>query len=81
MSDSDDMNPLENQVGDFLATVKRLPPSGEALNGLGELLYTMNELGMWPDCVDSVGVDQAIQCWKVVEAVIRRGGVPENLKM
>lgn len=47
---------------------------------ISEALYTMSELGMWPDSIDSVSVAQAMLCWKVVEKM-RREAFPDALKM
>lgn len=47
---------------------------------LGEALYSMSELHLWPDEVDSVSREQALRCWQVVEAC-RRGGFPRVLRM
>jgi hypothetical protein len=48
--------------------------------GIGEALYSMSELDLWPDYVDGVSLEQALKCWQVVEAC-RRTGFPDSLRM
>jgi len=54
--------------------------SDEERKDLNELLYAMNELGLWPDNVDSVSMDQALDSWRAVES-IRGRKFPNELKM
>ncbi len=49
-------------------------------NDLSEALYTMSELSLWPDDVDSVSEAQALACWRLVET-LRHEQLPEELKM
>ena len=51
----------------------------ELVGTLGEALYTMSELSLWPDGV-SVSEEQVIMCWKVVEKM-RREQFPDGLVM
>ena len=45
-----------------------------------EALYTMSELNMWPDGVDSVSPEQALLCWKLVE-YLTMNRFPEKYRM
>jgi hypothetical protein len=47
---------------------------------LAEALYSFSENDLWLDYVDSVGEDQAILCWRIVEK-LRKAKLPEELKM
>lgn len=47
---------------------------------LNEALYTMSELGLWPDSVDSVSEAQAVLCWRLIER-LTSDRLPDNLKM
>lgn len=44
-----------------------------------DALYAYNELGLWPDDV-TVSAEQAIMCWRLVEA-LRKAKFPEELRM
>lgn len=57
-----------------------LPPLGPT-PGLSAALYTMSELGLWPDDVDSVSEKQALTIYRVVLAVALADGFPEELRM
>jgi hypothetical protein len=50
---------------------------------LGRALYAVSELGLWPDSVDSVGVDQAVMCWRIIEQLRKTetGEFPDELAM
>jgi hypothetical protein len=48
---------------------------------LTRALYAVSELGLWPDSVDSVGVDQAVMCWRIIERLRATGEFPEDLRM
>jgi hypothetical protein len=48
---------------------------------LGRALYAVSELGLWPDSVDSVGVDQAVMCWRIIERLRATAEFPEELAM
>jgi len=47
---------------------------------LNAALYSMSELGLWPDNIDSMSNEQAILVWALVERV-RREGFPTELRM
>jgi hypothetical protein len=47
---------------------------------LGNALYTMGELGLFADDVDSVSTEQAIRIYKLISAVMLNG-FPNDLKM
>jgi len=47
---------------------------------LDEALYSMSELGLWLDDVDSMSVEQALRVWKVVEK-LRSTEFPPDLRM
>jgi hypothetical protein len=47
---------------------------------LAEILYSFSENDLWLDYVDSVGKDQAILCWRIVEK-LRTAKLPDELKM
>lgn len=47
---------------------------------LTDALYAVGETGLFPDKVDSVSVDQAIFCWKIVEKLTKRN-FPNELRM
>jgi hypothetical protein len=66
------------------------PPAcrvGEPLDGraqwadLTRALYAVSELGLWPDSVDSLSVDQAVMCWRIVERLRATGEFPRELAM
>lgn len=40
-----------------------------------EAVYTMNKLGMWPEC-EQMSVDDVIKAWEMVEAVREHKGFP-----
>lgn len=42
---------------------------------LGQALYTMSELYIWPDDVN-VSIEQALLCYKVVSKLIKNGIFP-----
>ena len=46
---------------------------------LSEALYTVNELGLWPDYVN-VSEEQALFCWGIVEK-LRTHKFPDDLRM
>lgn len=48
---------------------------------LGELLYTMSELRLFPDGVDSVSIEQALLCWQIVQQNIHNTPFPDELRM
>jgi hypothetical protein len=54
----------------------QLPPVG-----LPQALYTASELHLWPDNVTSVGTDQAMMIWKIVNDLMGTKKFPDNLKM
>jgi hypothetical protein len=70
-----DTDERREQVADFFNI-----SDPDLVGELGEALYSMSELGMWPDSIDSVSVTQAMLCWKVVEKM-RRETFPDALKM
>lgn len=49
-------------------------------SSLGDALYSMSELGCWPDYVDSVSEEQALLCWRIVEK-LRIEEFPKALRM
>lgn len=49
------------------------------VGNLNEAIYTMNELGLWPDDVE-VSEEQVLKCWEVVETM-RRKRFPVDLCM
>lgn len=49
---------------------------------LESLLHTFNEAGIWSDMVDTVSLDQAILCWRVIERIRRHHGqLPNNCRL
>lgn len=56
------------------------PPILNNQNDLSEALFTMDELGIWPDSVDSVSREQCIFCWTLVSRLLS-DKLPEELKM
>jgi hypothetical protein len=58
-------------------------PSAEPVSvrhSLRDAVYTMSELHLWPDSVDSLSVDQVMMCWHLVE-VVRKRSFPDELRM
>lgn len=55
-------------------------PDPELIGNLDDALYTMSEMGFWPDEIDSISKDQAILCWKIIER-LRQQTFPKNLRM
>lgn len=54
---------------------------GKAPEGLGNALYSMQELGLWPD-IDGMSNDDALRAWAIVETLRRNGGdFPRKLRM
>lgn len=49
------------------------------LHNLDNALYTISELGMWYDEVDSISPEQAMMIYKVVDKVLK-DGFPEELR-
>lgn len=49
-------------------------------NELAEALYSISELSMWPDSIDSVSEEQALMCWQLVER-LRTQKLPDELRM
>jgi hypothetical protein len=49
-------------------------------NDLDEALYSFGENNLFPDDVDSVGTEQAIMCWMIIQRV-RLSGFPDELRM
>ena len=47
---------------------------------LSEAVYTMSEMGLWEDSVDSVCEEQALLCWAIVEK-LRVEKFPDELRM
>ncbi len=47
---------------------------------LNEALYAISELGLWPDSVSSVSVEQAVMCWQIVQKLMV-ADFPDELKM
>ena len=78
MSDEDDSR------DDHRRKMMAFVASGDTpdVNGrkLSEALYTMGELGLFADDVDSVSIEHAIRIYKVISAVMLNG-FPDNLKM
>lgn len=60
---------------DFIAM-----PEPALVGKLPEAVYTMSELHLWPDDVDSVSAKQAITCWKLIEK-LRTSEFPDSLRM
>lgn len=51
----------------------------DLVGNLSEALYTVNELGLWPDDV-TVSMKQALFCWNIVEKM-RTHEFPDELRM
>lgn len=56
------------------------PPPEIPTKMLDNALYTMNELGLWPDDV-TVSEEQAIMVWRVVHRIAVTGSFPDELRM
>ena len=52
----------------------------ELKGNLASALYSMNELRLWPDYIDSVSEEQAILCWAIIEK-LRIQEFPAELQM
>lgn len=52
----------------------------ETILDLDEALYSVSELALWPDRVDSVSPEQAFTCWQLIER-LRAERLPDLLKM
>lgn len=48
--------------------------------GLGATLYSLENLGLWIDNIDSVSEEQCLFCWRIVEA-LRKRELPDELVM
>ena len=55
-------------------------PVGIKKRDISEALYSFEENNLFPDYVDSVSIEQAILCWKIVQRV-RLSGFPKELRM
>lgn len=71
------MGDRRSQLEKFIDGAPEVP--GDRSN-LGSALYSMSELGLWPDEVDSVSVEQACLIWKLVQQVAANG-FPKELRM
>jgi hypothetical protein len=67
----------EEQLREFIGTD---PPILNNIADLSEALYSISELGMWPDAVDSVSPEQAILCWRLIER-LSSDRLPDELRM
>lgn len=47
------------------------------LRELNELLWQASDEHVWPDFVDTVSNEQAIECWKIIEYLRRKNEHPE----
>ena len=47
---------------------------------LREALYTVGELELWPDYVDSVSAEQCICCWQIIQTLLQ-ADFPADLRM
>ena len=47
---------------------------------LSEAIYSIGELGLWPDMTDYMSVDQCVLCWSIVEEMMKHG-FPGKLRM
>ncbi len=74
------MNHTEHQleIKQFINAVE-VPKSISGAD-LVEALYTMDELGLWPDGNTSVSSAQALICWQLVER-LRGVNFPQKLRM
>ena len=68
------------QVSDFLK-IDEIPQDIRAnVGNITQALYTCSELGLWPDHVNSVSVEQALACWAIVERM-RAVRFPDELRI
>lgn len=70
------MEDVKKQVQEFFES----PDPTLMRNDLHQAAFTMSELGLWSDYVDSVSAQQIIQCWKIVEK-LRTTKFPRTLWM
>lgn len=49
-------------------------------NDLSEALYSISELGLWPDGDDSMSIEQASFVWQIVET-LREKRLPNECRM
>lgn len=56
------------------------PPMLTETTDLSEALYTISELRLWPDQVDTVSCEQALLCWKIIEK-LRTAEFPDSLRI
>ena len=68
----------QQKVADYFNTLEI--PIDINFRNLNEALYSVSELYIWPDDVDSVSDNQALLCWCIIEK-IRKDGFPEELRM
>lgn len=64
----------------MLEFINLSPPILNNQRDLEEALYTMDELGLWPDSVDSVSREQAVFCWALISRLLS-DKLPEELRM
>jgi hypothetical protein len=66
----------------ILEFVEQTPEPHVNSGALSEALYSMSEMGLWPDEVDSVSHDQAIRIYKLVTAIMKNNNkFPDDLRM
>ena len=79
--DDDGFNEAKKKaIREFFELDVRTEFGDRLINNLNEAAYTMSEMNMWPDDIDSISVGQIIACWKVIEK-LRKTNFPVKLKM
>ena len=60
--------------------IDRGPEVSGDQSALDAALYSMSELGLWPDAVDSVSTQQACLIWRLIQQIALEG-FPKELRM
>lgn len=66
---------------EWLLEELRAVPDPARGDEIREALHIFDELDMWFDFVDSVSIEQAVMCYKLINLVVRGPGIPGELRM
>jgi len=70
MDENEIITAIETYIGDEQPKLR---------SHIAEVLYSMDERGLWIDQVDSVSAEQCLLCWRIVEA-LRKKAFPKALR-
>jgi hypothetical protein len=79
----EDLNTARSKAVEMIKIIERatVKPSDKSMSALSNALYTISQGGGWPDYVDSVSVDQALLCWRLVEWLKVLDELPSEFKL